>query len=487
VVLRLRHKRICRDFSVTIKHVVISLKVVIVVRELTHRVHIVVEAVMVLIDNTAFMSVRQFPLLMMSQAVFSRFMMGNSVACGDIIVIVSSLMVERLCVVFTHHSIIVYRLLVFLDEHSMVKVMKWLTSSVILVNHMVLFISIKVMLSYRGVRVDDLRMMAHVRGRMMNLSLSLVMRMLVVNDRLVMQSFIVIFVTDWLLNVMVWDIAMGRMLNAVILMEIMKGAILSLIVIVVVDLVSVIQLSVSVVIETVLGRVLVLFCLMLIASVLRVMIAVSGLVELGSVMQVTVIRVHVFDQGLVMVDLFPIVMRVSVVRLRIEAMRLIGHFAFNHDIMMVVSILMFQEILLLGSCIGTSFFTWIFASLFTSVGKTHTLSIAWHKMTIQFATVGVEISMCVPSTFGVVLRTRLIECLLHLESFVKGVGLLRWELLGWVEDVLWFTQLSIMLSHQVLFAGVGLMVDGTSFSGVSRLKIAACVNSSGSSAMLRAN
>ena len=150
---------------------------------------------------------------------------------------------------------------------------------------------------------------------------------------------------------------MGRMLNAVILMEIMKGAILSLIVIVVVDLVYVIQLSVSVVIETVLSGVLVLFCLMLIASVLRVMIAVSGLVELGSVMQVTVIRVHVFDQGLVMVDLFPIVMRVSVVRLRIEAMRLIGHFAFNHDIMMVVSILMFQEILLLGSCIGTSFFT----------------------------------------------------------------------------------------------------------------------------------
>ena len=203
MVLRLRHERICRDFSMTIKHVVISLKVVIVVRELTHRVHIVVEAVMVLIDNTAFMSVRQFPLLMMSQAVFSRFMMGNSVACGDIIVIVSSLMVERLCVVFAHHSIIVYRLLVFLEEHSMVKVMKWLTSSVILVNHMVLFISIKVMLSYRGVRVDDLRMMAHVRGRMMNLSLSLVMRMLVVNDRLVMQSFIVIFVTDWLLNVMV--------------------------------------------------------------------------------------------------------------------------------------------------------------------------------------------------------------------------------------------------------------------------------------------
>ena len=220
------------------------------------------------------------------------------------------------------------------------KVMERLTSCVILVNNMIFFVSMDVMLSYRGIWVDNFGLVAHVRGGVVHQILRRVVRVLVIHYRLVMNSFIMLLMVLDGLFVVIVNIAMGRMINTVIFMEIMQSAILSLVMKVMVDLLSVIDLSVIMVIESMLSGMAMLLIVVLVSKMFTMVINVSRLMELGAMMQITVIRVHVFDQGLVVMHFFVMSDMSLMVWVSIEVMRfLIGVFALNDNIMVQVCLL----------------------------------------------------------------------------------------------------------------------------------------------------
>lgn len=101
VILRLSNQWIRRHLSMTISHAVVSLKVVVIVREITNGVEIIVELVLIFVHDTACVGMRQLPLLVMCQTVLSLLMMG----CGlekIVFVIIVHIMVNRLCVVIVH-------------------------------------------------------------------------------------------------------------------------------------------------------------------------------------------------------------------------------------------------------------------------------------------------------------------------------------------------------------------------------------------------
>ena len=120
----------------TISHAVVSLKVVVIVREITNGVEIIVELVLIFVHDAACVGMRQLPLLVMCQAVLSLLMMG----CGlekIVFVIIVHIMVNRLCVVIVHSAdksvvmisimmvdnVLMDRLVMIFDKNIMTKVM----------------------------------------------------------------------------------------------------------------------------------------------------------------------------------------------------------------------------------------------------------------------------------------------------------------------------------------------------------------------------
>ena len=200
------------------------------------------------------------------------------------------------------------------------------------------------------------------------------------------------------------------MINTVIFMEIMQSAILSLIMKVMVNLMSVIDLSVIMVIESMLSGMSMFLIMVLVSKMFTVVIAVSCLMELRAMMQITVIRVHVFNQGLVVMHCLMMSAMSLMVWLSIEVMRfLIRVLALNDDIMVQICLLMLQKVFLFGASIDA-----------------HALSIAWHEVAVKLAVVRVKVGVSVPGAVSVILGARLVESLFHLESLVKSVGLLGW-------------------------------------------------------------
>ena len=183
---------------------------------------------MVLIDEYTFMSMRQFPLFMVSQAVLLLFIMVGSVVVAISVV---NIMVDifKMQVIFREkfmlnnilmmhgifrenfmlNNIVMSRLVVLLNQNIMGKVMERLTSSVILVNDMVFLVTMDVVLSHRSIWVDDFGLMAHVRGRVVHEILGRVVRVLMIHNRLVMNSFIMLLMVLDRLFVVIVNIAMG--------------------------------------------------------------------------------------------------------------------------------------------------------------------------------------------------------------------------------------------------------------------------------------
>ncbi len=200
------------------------------------------------------------------------------------------------------------------------------------------------------------------------------------------------------------------MINTVIFMEIMQSTILSLVMKVMVNLMSVIDLSVIMVIESMLSGMSMFLIMVLVSKMFTVVIAVSCLMELRAMMQITVIRVHVFNQGLVVMHCLMMSAMSLMVWLSIEVMRfLIRVLALNDDIMVQICLLMLQKVFLFGASIDA-----------------HALSIAWHEVAVKLAVVRVKVGVSVPGAVSVILGARLVESLFHLESLVKSVGLLGW-------------------------------------------------------------
>jgi len=77
----------------------VSLKVVVIVREIAHGVEIIIELVLIFVHNAACMGMRQLPLLVMCQAVLSLLLMMSGLEKIVFVIIVMLIMVERLCIV----------------------------------------------------------------------------------------------------------------------------------------------------------------------------------------------------------------------------------------------------------------------------------------------------------------------------------------------------------------------------------------------------
>jgi len=104
VVLWLSNQWIGWHLSVTFSHAVVSLKVVIIVREIAHRVEIIVELVLIFVLDAACVGMRQLPLLVMSQAVLSLLMVRRGFEKIVFVIIVVRIVVDRLCVVIVHSA-----------------------------------------------------------------------------------------------------------------------------------------------------------------------------------------------------------------------------------------------------------------------------------------------------------------------------------------------------------------------------------------------
>ncbi len=282
-------------------------------------------------------------------------------------------------------------------------------SCVILVNDMVFLVTKDVVLSHRSIWVDNFGLVAHVRSRVVDWILSRVVRVLVIHNRLMMDSFIMLLMVLSGLFVVIVNIAMGCVINSVIFMEIMQSAILSLVMKVSVDLMSVIELSVIMVIEPMLSGMAMLLIVVLVSEMFTMVITVSCLMELGAMMQITVIRVHVFNQGLMVMHCLVMNAMTLMVWLSIEVMRfLIRVLGLNDDVMVQISLLVLQKVLLFGFI------------------DAHALSVAWHEVAVKLAVVRVKVGVSVPGAMSVILGARLVESLLHLESLIESVRLLGW-------------------------------------------------------------
>jgi len=104
VVLWLSNQWIGWHLSVTFSHAVVSLKVVIIVREIAHRVEIIVELILIFVHDAACVGMRQLPLLVMSQAVLSLLMVRRGFEKIVFVIIVVRIVVDRLCVVIVHSA-----------------------------------------------------------------------------------------------------------------------------------------------------------------------------------------------------------------------------------------------------------------------------------------------------------------------------------------------------------------------------------------------
>jgi hypothetical protein len=108
VVLWLSNQWIGWHLSVTFSHAVVSLKVVIIVREIAHRVEIIVELVLIFVHDAACVGMRQLPLLVMSQAVLSLLMVRRGFEKIVFVIIMVSIVVgivmDWLCVVIVHSA-----------------------------------------------------------------------------------------------------------------------------------------------------------------------------------------------------------------------------------------------------------------------------------------------------------------------------------------------------------------------------------------------
>lgn len=99
MILRLSNQWVGRHLSTTLSHAMVSLKVVVIVREIAHGVEIIIELVLIFVHNAACMGMRQLPLLVMCQAVLSLLLMMSGLEKIVFVIIVMLIMVERLCIV----------------------------------------------------------------------------------------------------------------------------------------------------------------------------------------------------------------------------------------------------------------------------------------------------------------------------------------------------------------------------------------------------
>jgi len=195
-----------------------------------------------------------------------------------------------------------------------------------------------VVLGNRGLLMVDLGVVMHVRGRVVDLGLGRDVGVLMVDDWLVMEIMkgmlrFVMLIFRVRFFVVVSDIHHSRMVNFVILVEIMVHHLLNIVVIdlvmvnVMMVIVTVVQLSVDVAMVT-MDLVMVFLVVMLVTfvvvmRVLMVLVVVAPvLVELRSVVRVMVIRVHILNLDVVVVNSL-------VVRILIEVCRWLDFVMFN--------------------------------------------------------------------------------------------------------------------------------------------------------------
>ncbi len=283
---------------------------------------------MVFIDGYFSMSVRQCPLVRSHAVLLLVIMVGSVVVTNSVVnnrclndyIMVDNIMMDN---IYTMQGLfrekfmlnnIVMRHMVLLNHNIMVD---RLANCVILINDMVFLVTKDAMLSNRGLWVGDSGLMVHVRGRVVHWILSRVVMVLVIHNRLLVDSFIMIG-----LLIVIENITSGRVINIVIFMEIMQSSILSLVMNVMVNLMSVIAFSVIMVIESMLSGMSMLLRVVLVSKMFIVEITESSLMELRAMMQITVIRVHVFNQGLMVMHCLIVWISKEIVRFLIVSLAL---------------------------------------------------------------------------------------------------------------------------------------------------------------------
>lgn len=266
--------------------------------------------------------------------------------------------------------------------------------------------------------------------------------MLVIDDRLMVQaivmvrpvaivvvvSFIVVFDGGLVVNVLmdvaftmvdcgllivVSNISHGRVVDVVILVELMVHvslAITEVVLLSAVHLVTMVQLSVMVPVRLSVDLVEMLLVLVFVTKVLGVTrVIVPELMKLGPMVQVMVIRVHILDLG-------PMVVRLMLV--------------------VVVTVLILDHVLVVGvfSDMGQKV-----GLLFRVSNQAHSLTIPRHEMAVKLRPVkDIEVCVGVTGAVSVVLSARELthlQVLDELSSFVESVWCTWRQLLSRVEHL----------------------------------------------------
>jgi len=190
------------------------------------------------------------------------------------------------CIVVMHNIMVVVAVVlgqmrnIFIN-HIMAVIVKGSFCVMTFSNHMILVLmAVLMMLSNGCVGSDNLWVMANVRCCVMNGRLRRVMRVLVVNDWLVIDAVVMVM----LVAVMIFSI-----------------------VIIMVHMMAVIELIVMMMAKSVLDFVMMLLIVVFEAKVLWMVIRVTTIsVQLGTMVQVMVIRVHILNNRLMVMNLFMI-------------------------------------------------------------------------------------------------------------------------------------------------------------------------------------
>ena len=158
------------------------------------------------------------------------------------------------------------------------------------------------------------------------------------------------------------------------------------------------------------------------------------LVELRSVVSIMVVRVHVLDVSCVVLDLMTVVgicvevdgviifLSVVFIILMLFVVMLLNLMGLDRVLLGVVRQSMFFNVKLFRNTVVQEVLTIV-------IPNSHTLSVAGHQVSVQFAAVLIEISVSMSGSFSMVLGVCcLVHRALHVEVsvVVEGVGSERW-------------------------------------------------------------